>query len=177
MADQPDITIERVGADGAESLARLAARLFEQAFGAENTPDNMRIYLASAFSPDAQRAELTDPDRATWVAHSGTGDAIGYAMLRRRARAPGVEGQRPAEVQRIYADLAGHGRGVGKVLIGACVGQARTWNCDELWLGVWERNPRAIAFYTKTGFRVVGRQPFMLGGDVQHDLVMALPVD
>jgi diamine N-acetyltransferase len=54
----------------------------------------------------------------------------------------------------------------------ACVEQARAWGCDALWLAVWERNPRAIAFYEKSGFRKVGRQTFLLGHDVQHDDVM-----
>jgi GNAT superfamily N-acetyltransferase len=176
-ADGTAIAIERVDVSGAESLTRLAARLFVQTFGAENTPDNMRLYLASAFSPEAQSAELSDPDRAIWTAVSETGDAIGYAMLRRGTRAPGITGERPAEVQRIYADLEWHGRGVGHALMNACIAQARAWQCDELWLGVWEQNPRAIAFYEKTGFRAVGRQTFMLGRDVQHDWVMAFPLD
>ena len=175
-ADGPGFAIQRVDAADAEALTRLAARLFVQSFGAANTPDDMRLYLDSAFSPDIQRAELSDPDRAIWIAVGETGDAIGYAMLRRGTRAPGITGERPAEVQRIYADLAWHGRGVGHALLSACITHARGWRCDELWLGAWEQNPRAIAFYEKTGFRAVGRQTFMLGRDVQHDWVMAFPL-
>ena len=59
----------------------------------------------------------------------------------------------------------------------ACIEQARAWHADELWLGVWEKNPRAIAFYQKTGLRVVGRQTFQLGRDLQHDFVMSLTPD
>jgi diamine N-acetyltransferase len=42
-----------------------------------------------------------------------------------------------------------------------------------LWLDVWERNPRGIAFYRKWGFVEVGRQAFMLGEDLQNDLMTA----
>jgi len=45
----------------------------------------------------------------------------------------------------------------------ACIDQARTWNSDVLWLGVWEQNPRGIAFYEKVGFRTVGHHAFLLG--------------
>jgi ribosomal protein S18 acetylase RimI-like enzyme len=38
---------------------------------------------------------------------------------------------------------------------------------------VWERNPKAIAFYRKNGFRVVGEHSFMLGRDQQRDLILA----
>ena len=111
-----------------------------------------------------------------WLAVTADGRNVGYAMLRRGSRAPGVAGSTPAEVQRIYADRTWHGQGVGKALMNACRTQAHAWGCDELWLGVWERNPRAIAFYVKTGFRVVGHQTFMLGRDVQQDLVMSTPL-
>ena len=67
-----------------------------------------------------------------------------------------------------------HGRGVGEALLNACVRQAREWGCDVVWLGVWERNPRAIAFYEKWGFRRVGEQRFLVGTDSQRDHVMAL---
>jgi GNAT superfamily N-acetyltransferase len=77
-------------------------------------------------------------------------------------------------VQRIYADRSWHGRGVGSALLQACVEQSRAWGCDVLWLGVWERNPRGIAFYEKWGFRRVGEQRFLVGTDSQRDHVMAL---
>ena len=43
-----------------------------------------------------------------------------------------------------------------------------------LWLGVWERNPRAQAFYRKSGFADVGSQVFLVGTDAQTDRVMEL---
>lgn len=45
-----------------------------------------------------------------------------------------------------------------------------------LWLGVWERNPRAIAFYERWGFATVGSHVFRLGSDDQTDLIMERPV-
>jgi len=58
-----------------------------------------------------------------------------------------------------------------------CVTQARTWDADVLWLGVWERNQRAISFYEKGGFRAVGSHTFLLGTDEQRDIVMARGLD
>ena len=178
MADVSDSThLRRATEADATLLAELAARLFEDTFGPDNDPEDMRDYLAGAFSEEHQRAELADDTRLVWIALDASGRAIGYAAMRRDTRTHGVIAERPAEVQRIYADHAWHGRGIGRALMAACVEQARTWGCDVLWLAVWERNPRAIAFYEKTGFRKVGRQIFVLGRDVQHDDVMALSLD
>lgn len=133
----------------------------------------MAAYIASNFSVDAERSELGDPDRAVWIAEDDGHAAIGYAAVRRGATTDGIAGK-AAEVQRLYVDAAWHGHGAGHALMRACIARARTWRCDVIWLGVWERNPRAIAFYEKVGFRVVGRQPFVLGRDVQEDFVMAM---
>jgi GNAT superfamily N-acetyltransferase len=169
-----EIRIRRATIDDALLLSRLGARLFEQTFGAANHPDDMREYLRSAFSLDAQHEVLADSHVAGFIAEDAGHAAIGYAVMKRGSRAAGVTGTKPVEVQRIYSDHAWHGRGVGAVLMDACIEQSHAWHSDELWLAVWEKNPRAIAFYAKTGFRVVGRKTFQLGGDVQQDLVMSL---
>ena len=165
-------TVRRAGSGDARLLATLGSRLFEQTFGAMNDPEDLRSYLATAYRVDDIAAELASDEYASWIAEDAGRAAIGYAVMHRGGTADGVTGERPAEVRRIYADSAWHGRGVGQALMQACIEQARAWHCDVLWLGVWERNPRGIAFYEKTGFRAVGRQRFMVGRDEQHDFVM-----
>jgi ribosomal protein S18 acetylase RimI-like enzyme len=170
-----DVVVRRADSNEAEArlLAALGARLFEDAFGAMNDPDDLRLFLARTYSPDLQLAELRDANRATWIAEAN-GEAVGYAMARRESKSPHVVARHPAEVQRIYADRSWHGRGVGSALLKACVEQSRAWGCDVVWLGVWEQNPRGIAFYEKWGFRRVGKQRFLVGTDSQRDHVMAL---
>jgi ribosomal protein S18 acetylase RimI-like enzyme len=176
VGDGEQFAIRRASVADASLLAGLAARLFEQTFGDANEPENMRDYLSTAFSTDAQTAELADSERATFVATDDTGNAIGYAMLRRGNRAGGVVAERPVELQRIYVDKHWHGRRVGDALMARCSEQARAWTCDVLWLGVWQENPHAIAFYGRLGFATVGEQTFMLGRDLQYDFVMARPL-
>ena len=167
------IQLRRATTADARLLAEVAARWFGETFGPDNDPEDMRLYLASSFSEESQLAELVEEGRAVWIAVDESGEWIGYASMRRGTRGNGVAGDRPAEVQRIYADRKWHGRGVAASLMSACVEQARAWECDVLWLAVWERNPRAIAFYEKAGFRKVGRQTFVLGRDLQSDDVMS----
>ena len=170
------VAIRRATIEDAALLADLGARLFEQTFGAMNKPEDMQHYLAGAFAPDVQRAEIADPDRGIFLAFDSAGAAVGYAITRRGSRGAGIVSERPVEVQRIYVDRALHGRGLGDALMNACIDQARDWHGDLLWLGVWQENPRAIAFYKRSGFEVVGVQDFTLGSDLQHDFVMARPL-
>jgi len=166
-------TVRRGTVADAPLLAEFAARLFEDTFGPDNDPADMRAYLVRAFSVARQAAELADETRVAFFAENDAGEPIGYALVRRGSRGDGVGGDRPAEIERIYAARDWQGRGVGRMLMAACVEEARSWGCDVLWLAVWERNPRAIAFYEKNGFSRVGRTTFKLGNDIQFDDVMA----
>ena len=83
---------------------------------------------------------------------------------------------KPVEIHRLYVDRRWHGSGVAQRLMAAALGVAERGGADHVWLGVWERNPRAIAFYKKCGFTEAGQQVFLLGRDVQRDLVMSAPV-
>ena len=58
----------------------------------------------------------------------------------------------------------------------AAIEAARSRGARSLWLGVWERNPRAVAFYRKYGFTRVGEHTFMLGADAQVDWVFVRPL-
>jgi ribosomal protein S18 acetylase RimI-like enzyme len=155
-------------------LTAFGRRLFEETFAPHNTPEDMAAYLAEAFGEAKQRAELLEPGATWWIAEDASGEPAGYVRLRMGAMHPHVQADRPAEVSRLYADRAHHGRGVGATLLARCITEARRRGADVLWLGVWEHNVRAIAFYEKNGFRVVGEQAFRLGRDVQRDLVMQL---
>ena len=78
----------------------------------------------------------------------------------------------PVEIYRFYVDATAHGTGVAQRLMSEALAAARDLGGTHAWLGVWERNPRAIAFYFKCGFRDVGRQLFQLGADSQTDRVL-----
>ena len=170
------ITLRAATPADASALAGAAAAFFSQTFGPANRSEDMKAYLAEAFSEEGQRAHLRDPDQRVWLALDATGAIVGYAHVRLGAAPSGasaIASARPVELARLYADSRLHGHGVGAVLMRACVDAAREWGGDLLWLGVWEHNPRAIAFYGKHGFRPVGEQEFLLGTDRQRDIVMA----
>lgn len=156
-------------------LARLGAETFKDAFGADNTPEDMQLYLRKSFSPEMQAAELADPASVFLVAELAN-EPVGYARLVESAAPHAVVGLRPIEIVRIYARPEWIGHGVGATLMQACLREAALRQCDTVWLGVWERNQRAIAFYAKWGFVPVGYQPFLLGTDLQTDTLMARPV-
>lgn len=157
-------------------LADFGARTFRDAFGAQNDPHDMALFLRQTYGPEQQAAELRDPALHTLLAEEG-GVLVGYAQLRAGPAPACVAGRQPMELQRIYVDGRWHGRGVAQRLMAGVLESGRERGADRIWLGVWEHNPRAQAFYRKLGFRDVGSQPFTLGTSRQTDRVMLLVLE
>ena len=159
--------------DDAEMLSELGAKTFFDTFAKDNTPENMASHLKKSFSPEIQLAELSDPNNIFLIAEDDV-NAIGYAQLILNSQEEFITGNKPLEVRRIYASQEYLGKGVGKELMQAAIREAKQRGCDSIWLGVWEKNPRAISFYKKWGFKGVGTHIFNVGDDPQKDFVMEL---
>lgn len=169
------VAIRRAIVADAVALSAFAARVFHDTFAPDNDPADMQRYLAETFTPEKQTAELADPACVCLIADVGEAMA-GYALLRVGSTDPCVSGARPVEIQRFYIDHRWHGRGLAAQLMAACVDTAGARGGETVWLGVWERNARAIRFYGKHGFADVGTHDFLLGRDLQTDRVMTRPV-
>ena len=164
-------TIRSGTANDAELLSELGARTFSETFAVDNTAENMVAYLADSFNLTQQNAELSDPDSCFRIAEL-EGVAVGYSMLRSGNVPEGVTGDNPMEIVRLYVSKESIGTGVGAALMQDCLEESAKLGSRTLWLGVWEHNYRAQAFYRKWNFVEVGTHVFHLGDDAQRDLLM-----
>ena len=170
-----DVFIRGANSDDASLLAELGARTFSETFAKDNTPEDMEAYLASSFNVVVQTEELADPESIFLIAEID-GVPAGYAKLHSGEPLEEIKGEKPIELVRLYVSREWLGRGVGEGLMRACIEQARKAGHETIWLGVWEKNARAQAFYRKWNFREVGEHPFPLGADIQRDILMARAV-
>jgi diamine N-acetyltransferase len=156
----------------AAALAALALKTFNDAFMLFNREEDMVAYTKDAFTEAQQLREIEDPKIVTLVVEEADGSLAAYAQLRPTPGAPHGE----VELARFYVDQAHHGRGIAQSLMAAVDAEARRLGARRIWLGVWERNHRAIAFYRKCGFAQCGTHPFLLGTDLQTDWEMTREV-
>ena len=182
MREQSDATegvaIRAVVPADAAVLAALGRRTFEATFGPDNDPADVQQYLDETFAVERVELELGDPSNRHFFAfRPGEGGPAGYAKLRDGRPSASVTTARPIELQRLYVEAVAHRSGIGSALMGACMEEAGRGGFETLWLGVWEHNPKAIAFYQRWGFEQVGAHTFQLGASAQTDLVMARRVD
>jgi ribosomal protein S18 acetylase RimI-like enzyme len=164
------ITISVASEKDAIRLSSLAADLFHQAYAGSMPAGALKSYIAEDFGINQQRAELLDPNITTFLVEIEN-EWVGYAQLRLKPIPVAIDIAITAELWRIYVDRSCHGLGVGRELLCRVGEIAREMSHDKIWLGVWEENQKAIAFYKKLGFSEVGQKVFHLGGEVQNDLV------
>jgi diamine N-acetyltransferase len=187
------IRIRPAEAGDAAMLSAFAERIFRETFEASNDPADMAAYLAEAFGVERQREEIAAADAIVLLAEDITGSAdgrtgsnagtplgaplatplAGYSHLTAGEAPDCVVGPDLLELKRFYIDRAWQGSGLAQLLMRATLDAAAASGARTTWLGVWEHNPRAIAFYRKFGFAEVGAHDFMLGRDRQTDLIMA----
>jgi ribosomal protein S18 acetylase RimI-like enzyme len=160
--------------DAAE-LAEFAVRSFVDTYAADNDPANLEAHLSANYGPEQQASELADPSVTTILARSN-GELVAYAQVRRSVTPPCVVHGDPIELHRFYVDHRAHGSGLASELMHAVHQAAHELEGRHIWLGVWEQNPRAIAFYKKVGFVDVGSQIYRVGSDKQSDRVLVVGV-
>lgn len=152
-------------------IADLSARTFVSAYKSMLPDEALGDFVVSAFSQNKIREEMDIPGSYFLLAYEGE-TPVGYAFLREAGPPIGVKGVKPVELARIYFEEHVIGKGYGSMLMTACTERAIQAGYDVLWLGVWERNERAIRFYEKKGFVQAGSLPFVFGNELHKDLVM-----
>lgn len=165
--------IVRVPPDELRALHHISVQTFTETFASQNTPEDMEKYLAENLSLNRLTAELQNPRTQFYFALLGDGIA-GYLKLNLGEAQTELKDSQALEIERIYVLKKFQGAQVGKALFQHAVMVAREHQMQYIWLGVWEENHKAIAFYEKQGFVAFDKHVFVLGNDPQTDIMMKL---
>jgi ribosomal protein S18 acetylase RimI-like enzyme len=165
------ITIRSCSLHDVEALMSVGIRTFRDTFDEVNTPENMMLYLNKTFTLRKIKEEIQEQGSMFFIAEEHN-ECVGYARVRSSKVPDGLTGVSAMEIERLYADKKFIGKRVGYLLINTCLRYAKEHGYQVVWLGVWEHNARAIAFYQRSGFERFGQHTFMLGHDAQTDLLM-----
>ena len=152
-------------------LRELSIRTYYETFAHLNTKEDMDAYLNDAFNVERFSKELTDPNCAFYFLYCDE-QITGYLKLNEAPSQTDINDFSSLEIERIYVVSEFQGEGLGKYLMEQAISIAVERKKEYAWLGVWEKNEKAIRFYKKNGFYEIGTHIFVMGADVQTDFVM-----
>ena len=155
----------------AQLISDLSKQTFYEAFYADNTKENMDLFLANNFNLEETVEELENGLNTFYIVYYNE-EVYGYATLKEGKTVEHLPETKAIQLARIYLHNKHIGKGAGKLLMQQCIAEATLRGNKIIWLTVWERNPRAIEFYTSFGFTKFGEEKFVLGNDVQNDWMM-----
>lgn len=167
------IEIKKVTINDIDQLQEIGKNTFFETFSAANTEENMKRYLDEKFSAKKLTDELNDQFAEFYFAILDN-KIIGYLKLNFGQSQTELKDDKAIEIERIYVVKEFHGKKVGQLLYDKAIQISRQKNADYVWLGVWEKNPRAINFYKKNDFIEFDKHLFKLGDDEQTDIMMKL---
>lgn len=165
--------IKKVTINDIDQLQKIGKNTFFETFSAANTEENMKRYLDEEFSVKKLTDELNDQFAEFYFA-TLENKIIGYLKINFGQSQTELKDDNAIEIERIYVLKEFHGKKVGQLLYDKAIQISRQKNADYVWLGVWEKNPRAINFYKKNGFVEFDKHLFKLGDDEQTDIMMKL---
>lgn len=170
------ITISKAGINDLETIQNIGIQTFSETFAESNSEEAMKDYLEKSFSTEKVKSELNNPDSHFYIAWEED-VAVGYLKLNSGSAQTELQDETALEIERIYVKKSHHGQKVGQLLYDQALETAQNLNKNYIWLGVWEKNSRAVRFYEKNGFEIFGNHIFRLGDDEQTDLMMKKILD
>jgi ribosomal protein S18 acetylase RimI-like enzyme len=167
--------IRKINIDDLEALRNLSIQTFMETFEEVNTEEDMQKYLDENLSIEKLKTELENVNSEFYFAENN-GEILGYLKLNFKDAQTEKLKENHFEIERIYVLKAFLGQKIGQILFDKAIEIGREKNLEYVWLGVWEENHRAIKFYEKNGFEIFGKHDFILGEDVQTDLLMKMKI-
>lgn len=171
-----DVRIRKLTLSDVPLLRKLARKTFYETFSAGNSFDNLQQYLDTAFTETRLKDEINNYCSEFFFAETGK-DIIGYLKVNYGKAQNEFKGQNSLEIERIYVLQEYQGKKAGSLLLNKAIKVAHQRNAGFIWLGVWEKNLKAIRFYNKNGFIQCGTHSFNFGDEKQIDLLMKLEID
>ena len=172
------ISVVPVCIDDLTKLQTISRSTFAQTFNEHNNPEDMQAYFDNSFSVEKLSSELNNQNSTFYFAvDNSINSVVGYLKVNTGDAQSEKKDLNAFEIERIYVDKTYFGKKVGQLLLDKAIEIAKSKKVSYVWLGVWEENHRALAFYTKNGFKAFDKHLFKLGNDEQSDILMKLHLD
>jgi GNAT superfamily N-acetyltransferase len=169
------IEIRLATPDDAAALAEVGIASFRDAYSAHSNAPDMEAHIEQYFSDSAVRDRFAQGQCSYYLAEVD-GWPAGIALVRMAAcPVPGGD-DNALELHQLYVLASVQRHGLGRRLMECVVAHAEEHGARGVWLSAWEFADWATRFYSKAGFKSVGKVKFKLGSTSFTDLLMWRPL-
>lgn len=165
------LIIKECKMDDLFKLRDFSYKTYDETFRDMNTPSNMKAYLDEAFDINKLHDELSNSRSLFYFLYADE-ELAGYVKLNESVAQTEIQDPQSIEIERIYISKEFHGKGMGSILLNKAIEIANLRMKSYIWLGVWEKNDKALIFYKRNGFYTIGSHSFFMGDDEQTDFIM-----
>ncbi|MFC0271870.1 GNAT family N-acetyltransferase [Metabacillus herbersteinensis] len=165
------IKIKKCTLEDSRKLQEISYETFNETFKHQNSLENMNAYLERAFNLKQLEKELSNISSQFFFVYFNN-EVAGHLKVNTDDAQSEEMGDDSLEIERIYIKNKFQKHGLGKYLLNKAIEIAMERNKKKIWLGVWEENENAIAFYKKMGFIQTGAHSFYMGDEEQIDFIM-----
>ncbi|MEK3990355.1 GNAT family N-acetyltransferase [Robertmurraya sp. FSL R5-0851] len=165
------INIQPCTLEDSRQLQEISYVTFNETFKQQNSPENMKAYMERAFHLNQLEKELANISSQFFFVYLNH-ELAGYLKVNTKDAQTEEMGDEALEIERIYIKRECQKHGLGKYMLNKAIEIAKARDMKKIWLGVWEKNENAIAFYQKMGFVQTGEHSFYMGDEEQRDLIM-----
>jgi diamine N-acetyltransferase len=165
------MNIKKCTLEDSRKLQEISYETFNETFKHQNSPEHINAYLERAFDLNQLEKELANSSSQFFFVCFNN-EVAGYLKVNTDDAQSEAMGDESLELERIYIKNRFQKHGLGKYLLNKAMEIAMERKKKKIWLGVWEKNENAIAFYHKKGFVQTGVHSFYMGDEEQVDLIM-----
>ncbi|WP_026894225.1 GNAT family N-acetyltransferase [Clostridiisalibacter paucivorans] len=165
------INIKKCNVEDLPKLLEISYETFNETFKKQNSPENIKAYLERAFNLKQLEKELSNISSQFFFVYLNN-EVAGYLKININDAQSEEMSDESLEIERIYIKRKFQKHGLGMYLLNKAIEIAMEFNKKKIWLGVWEKNENAIAFYEKMGFVQTGSHSFYMGNEEQVDFIM-----
>ena len=168
---EKEVQINKVTEKELIPLKEISIKTFCETFAKDNTPEDTQKYIDTNFSDEHMLKEINTKGSTFFIAYLNN-KPVAYLKINIGEAQTEKQGNDSLEIQRIYVLSECKGKRIGSLLMKIAEEEAVKANCKRIWLGVWEHNVAALAFYGKKGYKRFSEHVFMFGNDAQTDYLL-----
>ena len=159
MNNNMEITIRQAEAQDCELIVRIGKLAVELSHRDSCSAEDMNHYMSAHYTSDAINEELATPENIYHLIYYGA-QCVGFSKIILNMGHPNIPERNVTKLDRIYLLEEFYGLKLGYEFLQFNIGLSQRNNQSGMWLFTWTGNERAVNFYKRAGFTIIGTHKF-----------------